>query len=149
MLQSCSTGLVVVNIDNGVGAGAAAVLIAQRRLRGRSQATIGEHDRAKDQQAEKDRKRRARQVGAARRGAKTGPRPGLAKPTHDQQPRKAAAPAAVEEQPQRAWSLFRLAHSRPAQLGQRRDRRDAVAAGSPSACAVQMTARMPTARGPS
>ena len=30
MLQSCSTGLVVVNIDNGVGAGAAAVLIASR-----------------------------------------------------------------------------------------------------------------------
>src|SRR5205085_4034143 len=30
MLQSCSTGLVVVNIDNGVGAGAAAVLIAGR-----------------------------------------------------------------------------------------------------------------------
>ena len=40
MLQSCSTGLVVVNIDNGVGAGAAAVLIAQRRLRGRTVATI-------------------------------------------------------------------------------------------------------------
>jgi NCAIR mutase (PurE)-related protein len=40
MLQSCSTGLVVVNIDNGVGAGAAAVLIAQRRRRGRSQAAI-------------------------------------------------------------------------------------------------------------
>jgi NCAIR mutase (PurE)-related protein len=40
MLQSCSTGLVVVNIDNGVGAGAAAVLIAHRRLRGRSQAAI-------------------------------------------------------------------------------------------------------------
>jgi NCAIR mutase (PurE)-related protein len=40
MLQSCSTGLVVVNIDNGVGAGAAAVLIAQRRVRGRSAATI-------------------------------------------------------------------------------------------------------------
>jgi NCAIR mutase (PurE)-related protein len=38
MLQSCSTGLVVVNIDNGVGAGAAAVLIAQRR--GRSTAKI-------------------------------------------------------------------------------------------------------------
>ena len=38
MLQSCSTGLVVVNIDNGVGAGAAAVLIAQRRLRGRKDA---------------------------------------------------------------------------------------------------------------
>jgi pyridinium-3,5-biscarboxylic acid mononucleotide synthase len=38
MLQSCSTGLVVVNIDNGVGAGAAAVLIAQRRRRGQSQA---------------------------------------------------------------------------------------------------------------
>ena len=30
MLQSCSTGLLVVNIDNGVGAGAAAVLIAGR-----------------------------------------------------------------------------------------------------------------------
>jgi pyridinium-3,5-biscarboxylic acid mononucleotide synthase len=40
MLQSCSTGLVVVNIDNGVGAGAAAVLIAQRRLRGRNEAAI-------------------------------------------------------------------------------------------------------------
>jgi NCAIR mutase (PurE)-related protein len=36
MLQSCSTGLVVVNIDNGVGAGAAAVLMAQRRRRGRT-----------------------------------------------------------------------------------------------------------------
>jgi pyridinium-3,5-biscarboxylic acid mononucleotide synthase len=36
MLQSCSTGLVVVNIDNGVGAGAAAVLVAQRRRRGQS-----------------------------------------------------------------------------------------------------------------
>ncbi|MHA1368628.1 MAG: nickel pincer cofactor biosynthesis protein LarB [Promethearchaeota archaeon] len=30
MLQSCAPGLVVVNIDNGVGAGAAAVLIARR-----------------------------------------------------------------------------------------------------------------------
>jgi pyridinium-3,5-biscarboxylic acid mononucleotide synthase len=30
MLQSCSTGLLVVNVDNGVGAGAAAVLIAGR-----------------------------------------------------------------------------------------------------------------------
>jgi NCAIR mutase (PurE)-related protein len=30
MLQSCSTGLVVVNVDNGVGAGAAAVLTAGR-----------------------------------------------------------------------------------------------------------------------
>ena len=44
MLQSCSTGLVVVNINNGIGAGAAAVLIAARaaqgRRRGRSTATI-------------------------------------------------------------------------------------------------------------
>ena len=39
MLQSCSTGLTVVNIDNGIGAGTAAVLIAQGRLRGRSTAT--------------------------------------------------------------------------------------------------------------
>jgi hypothetical protein len=30
MLQSCSTGLLVVNVDNGIGAGAAAVLIAAR-----------------------------------------------------------------------------------------------------------------------
>jgi NCAIR mutase (PurE)-related protein len=30
MLQSCSTGLTVVNIDNGVGAGTAAVLVAAR-----------------------------------------------------------------------------------------------------------------------
>jgi NCAIR mutase (PurE)-related protein len=36
MLQSCSTGLVVVNIDNGVGAGAAAVLIAARAASARS-----------------------------------------------------------------------------------------------------------------
>jgi NCAIR mutase (PurE)-related protein len=36
MLQSCSTGLVVVNIDNGVGAGAGAVLIAARAARIRS-----------------------------------------------------------------------------------------------------------------
>lgn len=35
MLQSCSTGLVAVNIDNGVGAGAAAVLIASRAARAR------------------------------------------------------------------------------------------------------------------
>ena len=44
MLQSCSTGLTVVNIDNGIGAGAAAVLIAARaaqgRRRGRSTATM-------------------------------------------------------------------------------------------------------------
>jgi NCAIR mutase (PurE)-related protein len=44
MLQSCSTGLTVVNIDNGVGAGAAAAMIAARaaqgRRRGRSTATI-------------------------------------------------------------------------------------------------------------
>src|SRR4029077_16825785 len=30
MLQSCSTGLVVVNIDKGIGAGSAAVLVASR-----------------------------------------------------------------------------------------------------------------------
>jgi NCAIR mutase (PurE)-related protein len=30
MLQSCSPGMVVVNIDNGIGAGAAAALIANR-----------------------------------------------------------------------------------------------------------------------
>ena len=44
MLQSCSTGLVVVNIDNGVGAGAGAVLIGARaaaaRAAGRRAASI-------------------------------------------------------------------------------------------------------------
>ena len=41
MLQSCSTGLVVVNIDNGIGAGSAAVLVASRaaQARAKSQAT--------------------------------------------------------------------------------------------------------------
>ncbi len=38
MLQSCSTGLVVVNIDNGIGAGAAAVLIAARAAAARAAA---------------------------------------------------------------------------------------------------------------
>lgn len=36
MLQSCSTGLVVVNIDNGIGAGAAAVLVASRAAQARA-----------------------------------------------------------------------------------------------------------------
>ena len=36
MLQSCATGLTVVNIDNGVGAGAAAVLVAARAAAARS-----------------------------------------------------------------------------------------------------------------
>ncbi len=36
MLQSCSTGLTVVNIDNGVGAGTAAVLMAARAASARS-----------------------------------------------------------------------------------------------------------------
>jgi pyridinium-3,5-biscarboxylic acid mononucleotide synthase len=35
MLQSCSPGLSVVNVDNGVGAGVAAALIANRAARGR------------------------------------------------------------------------------------------------------------------
>ncbi|MDQ3411659.1 MAG: nickel pincer cofactor biosynthesis protein LarB [Chloroflexota bacterium] len=36
MLQSCAPGLVVVNIDNGIGAGAGAALIANRVARARS-----------------------------------------------------------------------------------------------------------------
>ena len=35
MLQSCAPGLVVVNIDNGIGAGATAALIANRAASGR------------------------------------------------------------------------------------------------------------------
>jgi NCAIR mutase (PurE)-related protein len=48
MLQSCSTGLVVVNIDNGVGAGAAAVLVAARAAAARSQAGWPSVKAAKD-----------------------------------------------------------------------------------------------------
>jgi NCAIR mutase (PurE)-related protein len=33
MLQSCTLGLTVVNIDNGVGAGAFAAMIAKRTTR--------------------------------------------------------------------------------------------------------------------
>jgi hypothetical protein len=36
MLQTCSPGLSVVNVDNGVGAGATAALIANRAARGRT-----------------------------------------------------------------------------------------------------------------
>ncbi len=36
MLQSCAPGLVVVNIDNGVGAGITAALIANRVATARS-----------------------------------------------------------------------------------------------------------------
>ena len=53
MLQSCSTGLVVVNVDNGVGAGAAAVLIASRAS---TAAAAGDADAV----GEKARPRRAR-----------------------------------------------------------------------------------------
>ena len=41
MLQSCSPGLVVVNIDNGIGAGATAALIANRAaMRGGAGSTL-------------------------------------------------------------------------------------------------------------
>ena len=42
MLQSCAPGLTVVNIDNGVGAGVTAALIANRAARYRQQAAEGE-----------------------------------------------------------------------------------------------------------
>jgi NCAIR mutase (PurE)-related protein len=35
MLQSCAPGLAVVNIDNGIGAGAMAALIANGAARGK------------------------------------------------------------------------------------------------------------------
>jgi len=63
MLQSCSTGLTVVNIDNGIGAGTAAVLIGQRRLRGRSTAstamTTSPATRISDQTPTESRRNRA------------------------------------------------------------------------------------------
>ena len=48
MLQSCSPGLSVVNVDNGVGAGVAAALVANRAARGRER-------RSSDQSASRDR----------------------------------------------------------------------------------------------
>jgi NCAIR mutase (PurE)-related protein len=42
MLQTCSPGLAVVNIDNGVGAGAMAGLIANRAARARARGRAGE-----------------------------------------------------------------------------------------------------------
>jgi NCAIR mutase (PurE)-related protein len=41
MLQTCSPGLSVVNVDNGVGAGATAALIANRAALGRTGHTDG------------------------------------------------------------------------------------------------------------
>jgi pyridinium-3,5-biscarboxylic acid mononucleotide synthase len=41
MLQSCAGGLTVVNIDNGVGAGQAAVLVANRAASLRLSAAAG------------------------------------------------------------------------------------------------------------
>ena len=43
MLQSCSPGLSVVNVDNGVGAGASAALIANRAARYRDGARVNGH----------------------------------------------------------------------------------------------------------
>jgi NCAIR mutase (PurE)-related protein len=40
MLQTCSPGVTVVNIDNGIGAGAAAALVAQRVARARSEPSL-------------------------------------------------------------------------------------------------------------
>jgi NCAIR mutase (PurE)-related protein len=39
MLQTCSPGLTVVNIDNGVGAGATAGIIANRMAQARGKGT--------------------------------------------------------------------------------------------------------------
>jgi hypothetical protein len=41
MLQTCAPGLVVVNIDNGVGAGATAALIANRVAAARPRRELG------------------------------------------------------------------------------------------------------------
>src|SRR4029077_9080806 len=99
------------------------------------------------QQAEKDRERRPRQIssrGQAERQGRDEDHQGNAR----QQPWKAPAPAAVEQQPQRTRFLLRLAHSRPGSSAS-----DAMvgmpSGGGSAACAVQMTARIPTARGPS
>src|SRR5439155_1374895 len=65
-----------------------------------------------------------------------------------QQPRKAAPPPAVKEEPERARPLFRFAHSSEGSSA------SVLIVGTPSrgsssAWAVTMTARMPSATGPS
>jgi len=62
MLQSCSTGLVTVNIDNGVGAGAAAVLFVSRIAAVRSR-TVSAAAAARSQRS----RQRSRQETARRR----------------------------------------------------------------------------------
>ena len=94
MLQSCSTGLTVVNIDNGVGAGAAAVLIAARaaqgRRRGRSTASTASTNAAA---------RRAPKTTAATARDMSAP-PGTAK--RSAKPRMtAASPASSHGKPRR------------------------------------------------
>jgi phosphoribosylcarboxyaminoimidazole (NCAIR) mutase len=84
MLQSCSTGLVVVNIDNGVGAGAAAVLIAsraaQRRLRGKKTASTAAASAATSSKAIST-PARAREVSAPPGMAKIAPKTRTARNT--------------------------------------------------------------------
>ncbi len=84
MLQSCSTGLVVVNIDNGIGAGAAAVLIAARaaqgRRRGRSTATIA-RPTAPTRSKPKMAAAKPRETSAPPGIAKTRPKPRIAAST--------------------------------------------------------------------
>jgi NCAIR mutase (PurE)-related protein len=51
MLQSCSPGLSVVNVDNGIGAGVAAALVANRAAHGcerRSSGRSASLDRSSD-----------------------------------------------------------------------------------------------------
>jgi hypothetical protein len=48
MLQSCSPGLSVVNVDNGVGAGATAALIANRSARDREASSSSVQDTGLD-----------------------------------------------------------------------------------------------------
>lgn len=58
MLQSCSTGLTLVNIDNGVGAGTAAVLMAARAASARSSAiSDAEDERARSRPRTRSRPR--------------------------------------------------------------------------------------------
>jgi NCAIR mutase (PurE)-related protein len=47
MLQSCSPGLSVVNVDNGIGAGATAALIANRAALGRAGESLAEQRQAR------------------------------------------------------------------------------------------------------
>src|SRR5205814_6425715 len=122
------------------------------RCSGTAARPIRSHDRAHDgddqQHAEQRRRQAAREVDAAWDREREGEYENGDEDSH-QLPRKAASPPAVEGKPQATRTLLRrFAHRIPG-----RSFSEAIvgipSGGGSAAWAVQMTARIPTDRGPS